>query len=950
MPTVHSVLGAIRKSLGLCSLFLAGAVASAAQPAFLSGVVVDAEGAGLAAARIQIQQHEAKTDPRGAFAVGGLVPGRYIVTISAPGHRSVEVPVQLTADANVLPPITLVGEVLQMEKVVVAEQKAGAEAAFADKTAADALAEIVSGAALKSATAQSANDLLKNVSGVSVSRGGDGASNITVRGMDSRFVRVTVDGQRQGGSNALDSIPPEIIQSLEVSKVLTPDQEADAIGGAINITTGTANLKDAYVQGRHQLIYNPLEARPGIRNTLTVVRPLHWFARNGENPNAGLLLTAGFEDQHRRRESIRLLREWPALVSPGPSPFTGQLIPVLTQPRIDTTLEHRQRVNVVFNGDARFGAATILWRSNFTHDWAKRDRQLLDFDPFLGTPLVLTPDHAVFAGVPQNRRDQRQTVQRDAANFVFGGKTILGRAEVDATLGAALSDEKEPRTTETVFRNDRTFRTTYETRDSFLPRFTFVDETSPGDFASLSDPSRYYFNHLTDSRTETRDREYAAKLDVKLNLGTLPQSNFLKFGGKLLRRDRVADTDRRVFDPGAQARNMTGVVGTPFVSLRTMTYGFGPVPDATAVAALLNTAPAIFQPNHLMTLVNSTTGDYAVTETIGAAYAMGRFKRDRWAALAGVRMEDTRVESEGNQLVIGPAGNVQSVTPAQANRSYLLFLPGVHVRFDPKPGWLLRGSATRALNRPNYIELTPARQINFIDRRSRVGNPDLKPYDAANFDVSVDRYHERAGLLSLGLFFKRIKHVIQDAQYPITIGDLGQFIEFQRINGESARVWGMETSWKSAKVALPASLGTSSFALNYTFLHSDTRIPSRPGEVFTLKAQPNHLVNMMLSAERGRFSTEATLRYRSKTFEDVIDPGFDNYRIGALDAELSVAFKLGKDTRLTLGVSNLLNQPVREYSGTRARINQYDRAGTDFTLGLQWKLPITTTQKAPLSP
>jgi outer membrane receptor protein involved in Fe transport len=189
------------------------------------------------------------------------------------------------------------------------------------------------------------------------------------------------------------------------------------------------------------------------------------------------------------------------------------------------------------------------------------------------------------------------------------------------------------------------------------------------------------------------------------------------------------------------------------------------------------------------------------------------------------------------------------------------------------------------------------------------------------------------------VFAKRIKHVVQDAQYPVTIGELGQFIEFQRINGEDARVWGVETGWQSAKRALPAGIGTGSLGVNYTFLHGDTRIRSRPGESFTLKAQPKHLVNLILGIERSRFSGDATLRYRSKTFEDVIDPGFDNYRVGAFDAEVSVAYKLNKDTRLTLGIGNLLNQPVREYSGTRARMNQYDRAGRDFTLGFQWKVP-----------
>lgn len=162
-------------------------------------------------------------------------------------------------------------------------------------------------------------------------------------------------------------------------------------------------------------------------------------------------------------------------------------------------------------------------------------------------------------------------------------------------------------------------------------------------------------------------------------------------------------------------------------------------------------------------------------------------------------------------------------------------------------------------------------------------------------------------------------------------------------------MWGLETSWQSSRRDLPGKIAAGSATLSYTLLHSDTWIPSRPGETFTLKAQPRHLVNVVYRAERKGLSADAALRYRSGAIEDIINPGFDNYRLGAFDAEFSVACKFGKDTRLTFGASNRLNQPVREYSGTRARMNLYDRAGIDFTLGVQWKLPVGGSQKpAPL--
>jgi TonB-dependent receptor len=844
--SVFCSLGLLVAAVGL------GAAAPAAPLASLAGQVLDAiDHQSVTGAKITVAGHSTVSDERGAFRLTDLAPGSYTLTVAAPQHQPFQQSVDLASGATALPTIALEPEAVQMAQLVVTEQAAGASMAFDAKSVSDSLTEVLSGKALELPTAQSASDLLKNVAGVSVRSGADGAANVTIRGMDSRFIRVTVDGQRQSsGSGALGSIPPEIVQSLEVSNALTPDQDADAIGGAINVTTGTANLKAAYVQGRHQITYNTLEPRPGTRNSFTVARPFHLFSGKTDSPDAGFLLTANFDDQYRYRENVRDLREWPALVSPGPAPYAGQLIPVLTQPRFESALEHRQRSGLVFNADTHLGRGSLFWRSNFTRDWSQRNRSIDDFDPAVGTPLVLTPDYAVFSGVPQNRRDQRQTVQRDTFNFALGGKTTVGPAEIDASLTGALTDEREPRTVETMFSSDRTYRTTYDTRETFLPRFSFSDETNAADLASISDPTHFDFNTLAVSHSDTRDREFAARFNTKLNLDGAAQTGYLKFGGKIQQRHRTAETDRWNYDPGQQTRSMVGLVGTPMVTMHAGAYRFGPIPDANAVDALLPTAPAVFQLNQADTTVNSTTGDYTATETIWATYGMARFKMNRWTILSGVRLEDTRITSDGNQLVFGPDGRLQSITPAQVTRSYVEVLPGLHVRFDPQPGLLVRSSITRTLNRPSYTEITPARTLNFIDQRSRTGNPDLKPYQATNFDLSLDKYTDKFGLVSVGLFFKKIDHFIEDAQYPITIGDFGQFIEFKRINGDSARVWGLSTGWQSAKWELPASLGTSSFALNCTILGSETRFPDRPGEILPLDGQQKRQFSLVLSTEQ----------------------------------------------------------------------------------------------------
>ncbi|MBC7369825.1 MAG: TonB-dependent receptor [Undibacterium sp.] len=830
-------------------------------------------------------------------------------------------------------------DVVTLEKVVVADKSTEAANTFADKAGTDSLTEVIAGKALQNPNAQSASDLFKNTPGVTVSRGADGSTNLSVRGLDSRFVRVTVDGQRQGGGrNPLDSIPPEMVKSLEVTKALTPDLDGDAIGGVINVTTtGVADLKAAYFQGRHQLTFNPLENRPGVRNSLTYARPAAIFS---DKNNGGLLATVNYDDQYRVRENFETDGDWPTFISPGPAPFAGVAVPSYTRARDEVTRAHRRRGGAVFNADARFGTLRLSLRSSFNRDDSQRVRQRERFDVAEGAPVELAPDRGVFSGVHLDRRESRQHAVRDAGTVALVAKTTVGRAELDGSAGLVLTREHEPRTIDAVFRSDHTFRATYDLRaDPFLPRLAFLDEVTPADSAATqTDPARYQFNNLTITSNDSRDLEGSGRFNVKLPLDeSAATPAHLKFGAKLQQRHRTADLERSVYDSSGLPLSMAGLVRTALLTTEVGDYRFGPIPNSTAVAALLATQPAFFQLNALDTRVSRASGDYTATETIWAAYGMGCARRGAWTLLGGVRVEGTRVTTTGSQLSFDTAGALAAITPASAAGSYTTVLPGLHLRYDARATLVWRGSVTRALARPSYGELAPRRQINFIDRRSVSSNPTLKPYEATNFDLSVDSYHERAGVFSAAVFYKKIEHFIVETQAPLTLGSLGTFLDNRRINGGAATVAGWETSWKSITWSLPAEAGEVSSALTYTLLHSEAKIPARPGEKLPLPRQANHQISLTQSYERGRFALEIAGRFRSALLEGVIGPGRDIYKRAGIDLELSAAWKLSKTARITLAASNPFNRPEIAYAGDRTRLKEYENAGPDFSLGFQWK-------------
>lgn len=908
--------------------------AAQSEAATLTGIVTDGQsGAPLMGATVRSNAKAATTDAKGVFTLTDVATGTQTLSITADGHQSVDKTIEIHAGKNTVAGIRLeAASAVELSDVVVTDPTSGALSKFDDKAAADALSDAVYDPAVKQPSAQTGSDVVKEVAGVAVSKGANGTSSVSVRGIDQRMLRITVDGQRQGGSgNPLDNIPAEIVQSLEVTKTFTPDMEGDAVGGVINVNTGGTVMKEGYEQGRHQVSYNTLASRPSTRNSLTIGRPFE-----GGEGAASVLGTASFDDQYSTRERISTLREWTSQLSPGPGSYAGQYVPVLTLPLIESTEEHRQRTGLVLNSDARFGDLALYWRSNFGRDRANRDRNLNDTDSSIGVPLALTPQSGTFANVPLSRRNQEQLAQRDALNASFGGKSKLGGMDIDSVLAYGRTQEQEPHTLETGFLSARTYQVSYNlVPHPYAPEFEYIDETDSGDVRSASAPDNYRLSYLNVTQSDVDEDDGSFKFNLKTNSNA---DRYLKFGGKIQRRTRTADVDREVYDAGSVARTMSGLVSESSLSLDTRDYSIGPIPDAGGVRRLLVSDPSALSTNLTRTAINSETGDYDVKEELWAAYAMGKIRFGRWTLLGGARFEGTRVTSSANQMLLDDTGQLVGFESMDAHNDYSEFLPGVHLRFEPRSGLIYRASITRSMSRPSSADIAPYRTLSFVDRRSRIGAPDLKPYLATNFDASLDAYDARYGLLSFAVFYKKIAHFITDAQYPVEIGNLGTFIEFKRVNGEAARTMGLELNWQGPQWTLPLNLGRATLEANYSFNDGKAHHPTRPNESFPLPRQVDHQGSIKLHDERGPASFDASVSYRSGWWEDLIAPGFDNYITAAWDAELSTAYKFSKAVTVTFGASNLLDRPTRHYAGDPSRMNDWQRNGVELSLRAQWKL------------
>ena len=91
-----------------------------------------------------------------------------------------------------------------------------------------------------------AAEATQRIPGISLLRDQGEGRYVLVRGTEARLNSTTVNGERipspESGTRdiALDTIPADLLESIEVSKALTPDMDGDSIGGTVDLITARA--------------------------------------------------------------------------------------------------------------------------------------------------------------------------------------------------------------------------------------------------------------------------------------------------------------------------------------------------------------------------------------------------------------------------------------------------------------------------------------------------------------------------------------------------------------------------------------------------------------------------------------------------------------------------------------------------------------------------------------
>jgi TonB-dependent receptor len=301
-------------------------------------------------------------------------------------------------------------------------------------------------------------------------------------------------------------------------------------------------------------------------------------------------------------------------------------------------------------------------------------------------------------------------------------------------------------------------------------------------------------------------------------------------------------------------------------------------------------------------------------------------------------------------------GVTNPVQPVNVKSSYVDPLPSVQVRYQLPHDAAIRAAYGRGIARPAYSDLPPFfnAQLNSANQID-VGNPNLKPTYANNFDLLYEQFLKPVGLLQAGFFYKQIsdpiyegvKSTITTNQYGSQYND-GTWTVSQPINGKSAQVYGFEIAYQQHLTFLPGPLAGIGIFANYGYTHSSTEgVPGRSDKPALLRQAP-HTWNISPTYDRGRISARLGLSYNAANifqynYSDNADlgikgPNGDVYLYSHLQVDAQAQVRAYRGLQLVVGGLNLTNEVFGFYQGSPQYPIQREYYKPSYIFGLRYTL------------
>jgi TonB-dependent receptor len=863
-----------------------------------------------ASVKIEGTSQTAETDRTGAFQILRIPTGKQTVVISYLGFETkteiVEIKggelitLNLSMESGIKETVTVSAPLLEGQSRALNQQKEAVN-----------IQNIVSADQIGRFPDPNSAEAAQRIPGITIERDQGEGRYVQVRGTEARLNSMMINGERipspEGDvrSAALDVIPADLLESIEVSKALTADMDADSIGGAVNLITKGAPEKTR-VSLTAGFGYNRI-SEGGIQNFNGTV------GRRFADKKAGLLFSASFLNTNRGSEGFEPVYD------------DGDLDEL--DLRDYTINRKRWGINPVF--DYRFSPTSEIYVRGIYNKFNDQEfRRRVRYR--LGNGRI-------------ERELKDRFESQNISQIAGGGRNLLGNLfQLDYKFSYGYAEEAEPDRVDTTFEQRNVIFNPNVSPTSIDPNNIQANPTNESIAASR-------FTDLVNENNFTSEKDFNAQVN-----GSIPWTSgkgfagVMKFGFKNRYKRKLRDNEAIIFEfPSSSQRPFLNTVLDTDFTQSSLLNGLYPNFNSAFVnpttARNLRTAAGVESEKDF----EGDSANYRVRENVLAFYGLTELHfGDKFLLLPGIRFERTSGKYNGFTVLFDDGGDYLSTTEVPRENSYNHFLPSLHARFKIAQNTNLRAAYTRTLARPNYRDLTPFQIIFEEDLEIERGNTSLVPTTSDNFDVLAEHYLGSVGVISGGFFYKRLNQYI----YPFTFnenrlvgGTNETFRVLQPLNGDKADLYGFELAFQNRFSFLPKPLDGLGVYANYTYVTSDTLLPGEdltsPGRKSILPGQAKNVANFALSYEKFGFSGRGSLHYRDLFLSEVAgSPADDIFVDKHLQFDLSMSQRITKNFRVFAEFINLNNRPFRRYQGTPNRPVQQEtyRWWATFGVKLDW--------------
>jgi TonB-dependent receptor len=888
----------------------------------------------------------AATDLDGKFVIRNVSSGSRRLVITYIGYVPDTVTVNIPSGGTLEQAFSLRTTTLEGEEVVITAQGQGQISAIQQQLSSDKIANIVSEQRIQELPDFNAAQTISRLPGVSSTQSSGEDNKVVIRGLSPKYNSIEVEGVRlssTGSSNIgltsdtyvttpglsndrsvdLTMISPYMIRMIAVYKSLTPDMNANSIGGTVNM-----ELREAPADFHYSLMYQ--QGYTAKSGTFGNYRAIGSASDRFFDDNLGVYALINAESYDRNSDNLDAAYDIKA-EGVGIDPLTGYRPVEVNTVSNNRHLETRQRYggNLILdynipNGSIKFTNLLARINSDYTEH-----RQTINYDAGrmewqlrVGENVTDQRLHSIKLDYDLDFLTADISASYTSSSNVLDKSPVINFNQTDALQAGVPRDNMKPEAltylltsfkgdSEVVLRSANLFSNNYqEEKYAYKADFEIPFNIIGDDVTGFLKFGGQYNNQ---SNSTDQEAPYLGFNGSATGTGTDIQSNLMR----AIRNEFGISTNSRGELVGSSFLNSDGKLFDPFLDDK---YGdIFYVSDPAILTDILNfvVGNPDFDASNSQASSGSVggwydgpyqqlTNDYKYKEDYYATYAMSRLNFLDFMLIGGVRYE--KVESEYFAYNARDQRNAQSqimydTTSIQGNE---FVLPMVQIKYDLFDWMDIRYAYTQTLARPDFNAISPKFTITqgqpgFI----YTGNPELKPAKAYNHDLNLTFHNNELGLLTIGGFYKTVEDFVYTATYQL---DAAQKVGIDSIarytiirngakvvvpnanatvirplnNPNDATIKGFELDFQHSLWYLPEPFNNIILGINYARIYSEISTPyfltkpipgTRPPQSTLVDSsstdrlidQANHVLNSYIGFDYEGFSTRLSFVYQDNS-------------------------------------------------------------------------------------